>query len=209
MDKLLHEMSFQSQNDANLFNLEMFLASKHFVELVVVVKVNGEIADVKPLVTRTKENGEPINNSVIYGARVWRLYRGDCAIVANPVVGDIGFCVYCDRDTSLAFNSKKEGAPPTTRSHSRMDAIYIGGVVNKAPTHYITLGDDGISITSPKPVVINSPLLQVTGDILDQSGNQGTTVEKMREIFNNHHHPVFNVQSGNSKVDTNPPNEEQ
>lgn len=209
MDKLLHTLSFQSQNDANLQNLEMFLASKHFIELVVVVGAKGEMVDVLPLVTRAKENGEPIPNSTIYGARVHRIHRGECAIIADPVVGDIGFCIYCDRDTSLAFNAKKETAPPTTRNHSRMDAIYVGGVVNKSPTHYITLGDEGISITSPNPVVINTPVLKVSGDVIDNFGTQSATMSKMREVYNTHHHPVPNVQTGSSTVDTSKPTEAQ
>ncbi|MEX9215652.1 phage baseplate protein [Providencia rettgeri] len=209
MHEFLKELSFQSQNDANLFNLESFLLSKHFIELALVVNAYGETIDILPLVTRIKENGEPIPNSIIYGVHVHRIHRGDCAIIANPVVGDIGFCIYCDKDSTSAFNSKTEGAPQTSRNHSRMDGIYIGGVVNKQPTHYIELGDEGLTLRSPNPIKMDTPLLEVTGDVLDNSKIQTSTMAAMREKYNKHTHVVSGIESGGASVDSNQTTEVQ
>ncbi|MCZ5831955.1 hypothetical protein O5345_06120 [Escherichia coli] len=42
-----------------------------------------------------------ISNSVLYDLPVWRLQRGNSAVIMDPVAGDIGLIAICDKDTSL------------------------------------------------------------------------------------------------------------
>jgi phage gp45-like len=59
-----------------------------------------------------------------------------------------------------------------------------------------------VTLKSPVEVVIDAPLLRVTGDILDQSSSAGKTMAAMRQTYNTHTHPE-NDNGG----PTNAPNE--
>lgn len=62
----------------------------------------------------------------------------------------------------------------------------------------VTFVDAGI-------ITMQTPLLQVTGDIIDQSATNPLTLAETRTAFNAHIHPVHNVQTGLSTVNTGVP----
>jgi phage baseplate assembly protein V len=62
-------------------------------------------------------------------------------------------------------------------------------------------------ITDTPKVRMETPLVEVTGDIIDHCDTQPHTVAQMRGIYNTHTHPVRNVQGGGSTVDTSQPSQ--
>lgn len=217
-------------NDAEsmAYAFEMLLSGYYFFEIAQVVAVSGVapnlVVDVLPLVTKRDRSGAMIRNSTLYDLPVFRLQRGDSAIIMNPVVGDIGLIAVADRDTSLVRANLKESLPGSDRKHSKSDAHYLGGILNKEPTQFVEFADGAINITSPNPVNINcskanvtapdgvdmtTPLLKVSGaiqaggDITDNSGSQTSTMKQLRDNYDAHKHSVENVQGGTSTITSN------
>lgn len=222
-----------TEADSLLSNLELFIAGKHFIEIVMVTAVYGKAPNLKvdflPLVTRTTNTGAPIPNAQVYGASVWRLQRGSSAIIMDPVAGDIGIALYCDKDSDNARRDRISGAPNTTRCHSRIDALYLGGLLNQQPDQFIEFADSAINITSPNPVnvtcskaaiiapggvTVESPNSHFTGNITadgnitDNAGSQSSSLKALRDAYNKHKHPVTGVESGESTVTSNSPEDE-
>jgi hypothetical protein len=160
-----------------------------------------------------------IPNSVVYNVPVWRLQRGNSAVIMDPVVGDIGIIASCDRDNSIVRANRKQSVPGSKRTHSKTDAIYFGGVLNNQPTQYVQFADNAINVVSPGNVNVNcntanitapggvnvtTPLMHVTGNITaggnitDNSGTQSASLKALRDAYDAHNHPVQNVQSGSS-----------
>jgi hypothetical protein len=213
-------------NDAESLALifKKLLSGASFIDLVVVNAIRGTapnlVVDVTPLVTQVDPTGAMIPNSVVYNVPVWRLQRGNSAVIMDPVVGDIGIIASCDRDNSIARANRKQSVPGSKRTHSKTDAIYFGGVLNNQPTQYVQFADNAINVVSPGNVNVNcntanitapggvnmtTPLLHVIGggikadkDITDNAASQSATVKQLRDAYDAHNHPVQNVQSGSS-----------
>lgn len=201
-----------SDADSLHSNFERLLRGKAFIEIVRVEAIDGDTVDIMPLVTQMDLSGAPIENSVIYGASIFRLKRGASAVIMNPVPGDIGLALFMDKDSDNARSSQEVGAPNTTRTHSKTDAVYLGGVLNSPPVQYVEFASDGIFITSPLSVVIDSPIthitenvtiggnLQVAGDITDNYETQSSSIRTLRVSYNGHKHSVSGVEAGGSTV---------
>ncbi|MFP1728038.1 phage baseplate protein [Lonsdalea quercina] len=219
-------------SDANAFasSFKKLLSSNYFINIVTVTAVRGTapnlVVDALPLVAETKsEDGSIIRGSQIYNIPVWRLQRGGSAIIMNPVVGDIGMIAICDNDISVARANRKESVPGSKRTHSRSDAIYLGGLLNTEPTQFIEFADGAINITTPNPVNVNcskatvvapdgveitTPLahfsgdIKADGDITDNATSQSATLKVLRDKYNAHNHIVPGVMGGPSAVISNP-----
>ena len=139
----------------------------------------------------------------------------------DPVAGDIGLAAICDRDNSIARINRKQSVPGSKRTHSKSDAIYLGGVLNGQPSQFIEFADGAINITTPNPVNITcssanitapdgvnviTPTMHVTGnitaggDITDNNGTQSASLKTLRDKYDQHKHQVQNVQSGSSTI---------
>lgn len=222
-DNLFTPTSAQtSEAESFSYIFKSLLSGAFFIELVQVEAIRGAapnlVVDVLPLVTRTDHSGAMIDNSPIYNVPVFRLQRGNSAVIMNPVPGDVGMIAVCDRDNSIARANRKQSIPGSKRTHSKSDALYLGGFLNGEPTQFIEFADGAINITTPNPVNINcssvnitapdgvnmtTPLLKVSGDIQDNSGTQSSTVKNLRDNYNDHKHPVSGVQTGLSTVNSN------
>ncbi len=166
------EFSYSTQQvncEANIneyiFNL---LLSRHaFVHLVIVKKVKIQpgnqppLLDVLPLVTGYAADGSQVENSTVFNVPAWRLQRGASAVIMDPVEGDIGLLLCCDRDITKVKKEKKEALPASRRTHSRADGIYLGGVLNADPVQYVKFASDGIDIVSPLLVSVTAPNVEV------------------------------------------------
>lgn len=218
-------------NDANAFasTFKKLLTSKHFINVVEVTAVRGTapnlVVDVLPLVAEVKsDGGGMIQGSQIFNIPVWRLQRGNSAIIMNPVVGDIGMIAICDNDTSVVRANRKESVPGSKRTHSRSDAIYLGGLLNGEPSQFIEFADGALNITSPNPVNVTcakativapqgveimtptahfSGNITADGNITDNAGTQSASLKSLRDKYDGHKHPVAGVQSGSSTVTSN------
>ncbi|MGE4858175.1 phage baseplate protein [Yersinia enterocolitica] len=211
------------------YAFERLMTGLFFIEIVKVKEVRGVapnlVVDVLPLVSRTDRTGSMIPNSIIYNIPVFRLQRGNSAIIMNPVTGDIGMIAVCDRDNSVARANLAQSVPGSSRTHSKSDALYFGGFLNGQPTQFIEFTDGAINITSPNPVNITcskaniiapdgvdmtTSLLHVIGggikadkDITDNADSQPSTVKQLRDAYNDHDHDVVNVQGGSSTITSN------
>ena len=175
-----------SDAEAFAFNFHRLLSSKFFVELVKVTAIHGEApnlaVDILPLLTQVDPTGAMIETSVIYGAPVFRLQRGTSAVIMDPSPGDIGLALICDGDTTVVRANREPSVPGGRRRHSRSDAVYLGGVLNGAPTEYVKFNGNGIEIKSPGVVSINGlkvladgRLQLVDGSIVDKHTHSGVS----------------------------------
>ncbi|CAM3579105.1 MULTISPECIES: phage baseplate protein [Yersinia] len=210
------------------YAFERLMTGLFFIEIVKVKEVRGVapnlVVDVLPLVSRTDRTGSMIPNSTIYNIPVFRLQRGSSAIIMNPVIGDIGMIAVCDRDNSVARANLSQSVPGSNRTHSKSDALYLGGFLNGHPTQFIEFADSELNITSPNPVNITcskanitapdgvemtTPLMHVTGNITaggnitDNAGTQSASLKELRDKYNAHDHDVVNVQGGSSTITSN------
>ena len=102
--------------------------------------------DVKPLIDQQTVLGEAVEHTTIYGIPYIRIQGGTSAIIADPVVGDLGICIFADRDISSFKETGREGVPPTFRTYDMADGIYIGGWNrNTAPVQYVAVNAEGIT----------------------------------------------------------------
>lgn len=169
------------------FLMRRFLQKHSFITLAQVIEVNSNInpptLTLKPLILGYTGAGEKLDSGTLYNVPIFRLQRGNSAIVMDPEKGDIGLVAICDADISGIKNTKKESMPASSRKHSLSDSIYLGGVLNSTPTQSITFLNNGISISSPGSVTINGleilpdgRLKLVDGAIVDEHTHTG--VEK-------------------------------
>lgn len=230
MEEKLFTPTGPQTNDAESLNyiFKQMMSGYFFTEIVEVKAFKGDApnitVDVLPLVTRLDQNNQMIQNSVVYSIPVFRLQRGGSAIIMDPVPGDIGIIMVCDRDTSVARVNRSQSVPGSRRAHSKSDAIYLGGILNMQPTQFIEFADGALNITSPNPVNITCSVATITapggvtvdapeahftgnvtadGNITDNSGTQAASLKTLRDNYNLHIHPVSGVQSGSSTVNSN------
>lgn len=71
------------------------------------------------------------------------------------------------------------------------------------------LHQDPSPIVAPGGIDLQTPMVKSTGDMQDNYESNDRTMKGMRHVFNDHHHPVKNVQSGGSTVISDKPEEPQ
>ncbi|WP_339367478.1 hypothetical protein [Photorhabdus sp. CRCIA-P01] len=89
---------FCSEANTLDFVMRQFLSQHVFITLGLIIKSNGKTVDVKPMVHNMTGTGRKIENGIIYNVPIFRLQRGNSAVIMNPVIGDIGLIAICDRD---------------------------------------------------------------------------------------------------------------
>ncbi|HEY6019615.1 MAG TPA: oxidoreductase [Candidatus Paceibacterota bacterium] len=149
--------------------------------------------DVVPLVGQVDGYGQEIPHGILHGLPYFRLQGGANAVIIDPVVGDIGIAVFSDVDISVAKTTKKSAVPGSRRRFDMADGMYLGGVLNAAPTSYIQFQGGNITITGAANVNINGATavnvsssainLQDTGVALQKLVN-----ESFMTLFNTHTH---------------------
>lgn len=217
-----------SDAEAFSFNFHRILSGKFFIRPVQVSAVKGVApdltVDILPLITGEDISGGMIENSVIFNCPVFRLQRGNSAVIMDPVVGDIGYAAVCDKDMTIVRASKSQSLAGGKRDHSMSDAIYMGGFLNAQPDQYIEFANGSINLVTPNPiniqcssanitapggVSITTPNLSVTGNITaggnitDNNGTQSASIKSLRDAYDAHKHPVSGVQTGSSTVTSN------
>jgi phage gp45-like len=66
-------------------------------------------------------------------------------------------------------------------------------------------GGKPVTITNTPEIDADTPLLKCKGDIIDNYETNTRTVAGMRTVANLHTHPIVNVQTGGSTINTQPP----
>lgn len=132
--------------------------------------------DVMPLVNQIDAQGNPTPHVTIYNIPYFRIQGGSNAIVIDPEQGDIGICVFASRDISKIKSTKQQGNPGSFRQYSFSDGMYLGGMLNGAPTQWMQFNEDGIKIHSPVAVVLDAPIVQVTAQTVSINATTSATV---------------------------------
>lgn len=105
------------------------------------------VVDVQPLVNQLDGYGNATPHGTVYGVSYFRYQSARGAIIADPVVGDIGEIIVHDRDTSVVRNTGAQGNPGSRRKHSFEDGVYHGQQISSAtPTQYVTFTSNGLKI---------------------------------------------------------------
>ncbi len=121
--------------------------------------------DISPLVNQLDGSGSSVPHTTIYGVPFFRLQGGVNAVICDPQVGDVGFCIFADRDISAVKASGGRANPGSDRRFDMADALYVGGWLSTvSPTRYLIISDTGIKIVAPETVEVDAPL-KVTGNV--------------------------------------------
>jgi hypothetical protein len=103
--------------------------------------------DVHPLVSMVDGRGNATQHETVYKLPYFRLQSGANAIIMDPVVGDIGIMLICDRDVSSVEASQAAAPPPSMRMFNFSDGLFIGGILGTAtPTQYLAFTAGGIVV---------------------------------------------------------------
>lgn len=219
-------------SNAQEFMFRAMLNKNAFIQIVRVEKVKTTsdggppLVNVTPLVLGFSGEGTPIDTNQVFNIPVWRLQRGSSAVIMDPVIGDIGLMLCCDRDTSRVRETKKEDMPGSSRTHNEADGIYLGGILNSDPVQYVKFADDGIDIVSPLVVSINgstinlnasekisanAPEIELNGNVSGGYGSNGGEAKFKNAVKSDtdfevgdlsllkHKHPGGTIGSGTSE----------
>jgi hypothetical protein len=176
------------------FILERLIGRAYTITLVKVGEVQaggtGPVGflSATDLIQQMDGNNQGIPNVPMENLPYFRLQGGANAIIIDPKPGDIGLAAFARRDITVTKQNKTEGPPPSLRTHDVSDGLYLGGLLNGAPSQWIQFLDSGIHIKATAAVTIDATLLQVncpitsTGDITDHT----SSMQDMRDQYNAH-----------------------
>lgn len=121
---------------------------------------------ITPLVPQIDGNGNVLTPTKIYDVPYSRVQGGVAALIIDPVPGDIGIALFTQRDIATVKLTKKTGQPGSLRTFDQADALYVGWVLNKTPTVFLEMTQDGkAKIVAPGGYTIESPTTEITGDL--------------------------------------------
>lgn len=176
---------FANETNSQQFQIKQLMNKMWTACPVTVVAVEApHFVDVKPLIQQRDGENNAIPSAVLYHVPYSRIQGGKNALIIDPKPGDIGWCVFCQRDISVLKQTKapKEVQVGSFRSYDPSDAIYLGGILNAVPERFVEVKDDAITIegkaapvtlhTSSK-IILDAPLVEVTG-ILKQTGTSAS-----------------------------------
>lgn len=186
--------------------------------------------NLQPLVNQVSGNGLSQPEGAINNIPYFRLQGGSDAVIIDPKVGDIGFAVFADSDTSSVIKNKAQSNPGSARQFDVSDGWFFPCFLGNTPTQYARFYDGGIEVVSsiaggkvrlvdgagsviemngdgtgimtfPGGLTINAPVT-VNGNV----STTGTMSNNGTDIGSTHAHQVPLVQSGSSTIETTPPN---
>lgn len=126
--------------------------------------------DIRPLIQQVDGEANPVDHGVIHNVPYLRLQGGSSAVILDPVVGDIGIAVFCDRDISVLKATKKDALPGSRRVNHMADAVYLHTIIAAAPTQYVQFSGAGIKLVSPLAVEIQAPEIRAIGNFAASGG---------------------------------------
>lgn len=155
------EDTASSQFNAMSFLVQRIMARISTSTVVKVMGVDGGFVDIMPLVNQIDGNGNAFPHGTIYRCPFWRLQGGNSGIVCDPVVGDIGYALFADRDISSVVANRGQANPGSRRRFDMADAVYLGGILDDEPTQFVRLAPDGITISSPVAIELDAPTISL------------------------------------------------
>lgn len=171
---------------------------------------------VQVLVDQLTGDQKTLPGATIENVPYIRYQGGDKAVIIDPDPGDIGMACMASRDISSVKAARKASQPGSLRAYDFSDAMYVGGLLNKAPTHYIHFTDGGMVVHTPGDVNIQaggsaSVTAGASASITAPSislGAGGSTLREMVDsrmvaLFNSHTHgggPTPNQTMGSNQL---------
>ena len=144
------------------FVIRMVLADDRQADIVKVIAVHGggtgspPTVDVQPMVNQVDGFGNQTPHGVVYGLPCFRLQGGNGAVILDPVVGDKGLAVFCDRDISTVKATGAVSPPGSFRQRDFADGCYFGAFLDGPPTNYVQVGQTNTTIQSSGTVAVNA-----------------------------------------------------
>ena len=145
-------------------------------------------AQVQPLIMVVDTNNNRFPRAQIASVPVLQMGGGGFMMNYNLNPGDFGWIKANDRDISLFTQAYSENAPNTRRKHSFEDAVFIPDVMTGFEinpedatnvvwqtldgSQRIAIWADRIKITSTNKIILDAPLIEITGE-LDSGTDSG------------------------------------
>ena len=107
-----------------------------------------------------------IPNGEIPSLPYFRYQFGENAVICDPEVGDVGLAIFAQSDCSNLNGENTEKQPGSFRTFDMSDGFYLGGFWGKKPKNFIHLDGDSIKIVAPTKVIIDTPLVNISGDVI-------------------------------------------
>lgn len=161
---------FSGEYNSMLFVIRQILSKANIAALVKIKKVTntGGVAavgfvDVELMLElqdgagKVIKDGQPTLHNIPY----MRMQGGRNAIIIDPVVGDIGVCLFADKDISVVKATKKKASAGSSRKNSLSDGLYMGGFLNAPPVNHIQLVGNDINITGTGAVNLKAPVINL------------------------------------------------
>lgn len=139
-------------------------------------------------------------------------------LTSNPPVNSDAFVVFLggDRSNGVVLGTVHQPSRPKNLASGETmiysqdgKSIYLtasGGIVVDAKNQAVTVNNaTTVTINAATKVRMVTPLLEVTGDIIDNAGSNTHNMAQMRTIYDGHTHNVVNVQTGGSTITSTAP----
>lgn len=192
-----------------IFAIRQAMAKMQTATLVKVISCTNDggvspvgFVNVQILVNQQNSLGVAIPEGQLVNLPYLRMQGGANAVILDPQQGDIGIAVFASRDISGVVATKAQANPPTFRMYDFSDGMYLGGLLNAAPTQYVQFTSYGITVVSPNKVTLQAPTVAVEGN-LTVSGTTTGTGDGTFAGIDVQTHTHSGVTSGGS--DTGPP----
>jgi len=123
--------------------------------------------DVQPLVDMADGAGQAQPHTTVFGIPYFRLQGGSVAFILDPKEGDLGFCMFADRDISKVKASGDHAPAGSDRRFDYADGLYLGGWNNAdpAPTAYVILDSASADIVHPTAINLQAPSIKLDGAV--------------------------------------------
>jgi len=119
--------------------------------------------DVRPMVNQVDGLAQNTPHGIVHGLPTFRLQAGNAAIIIDPIVGDKGIAIICDRDISTVKATKAQSGPGSFRSNSWADGCYMGEFFAGSASQYVQITQSGINIVTGGAINITSASLTHNG----------------------------------------------
>lgn len=110
------------------------------------------VVDVQPMVNELDGREQSTPHGTIYNIPTFRLQGGAGAFVVDPKEGDIGILASASRDISSVVKNRAPANPGSNRTFDPADGMYVGGLLGSAPSRYVQIGENAISIVFSESV---------------------------------------------------------
>lgn len=117
--------------------------------------------DAIPLVNLTTGDDTGFPHSTIHGLPYLRLQGGTNAIICDPVVGDVGFCVFADHDISAVKASGAAANPASKRKFDFADGLYLGAWSKILPVNYLLLDATSALMKNQALIELDAPSINL------------------------------------------------